>query len=226
MLPSASRRPTTCCRPRPGAAELHARKHRRRRRLVRARHSGKIREQSRLALHQARELADQSEAPANSALGAGNHRCRGSRRAASVRSPTSPARRWPTVDSLPPARDFTGSTAIDLARPATSPQVLGAVAGALAFAFVVALTGSRCVTSRGPPRNRNPSAGVTPTSAPRAEPARPRCPRAPKRLLRHDEHPPAEPPPRQHTPASCSRTRGASPPPRPSASLRPPKKLD
>jgi eukaryotic-like serine/threonine-protein kinase len=190
---------------------------------------GEKREQSRLALHQALELADQSERSRRT-LRSVLETTAAEVPASGVGSITDVTRTpLPTVDSLPPAGDVTGSTAIDLARlRGRRHKVLGAVAGALAFALVLALT---WLSLRDEPAQlpeiETPSAAVAPTSTPRTEPRQPVLP------ARDEAPPPASTntsiaePTSSAPPRLGSRTRGASSPrPAPSASLPPPKKLD
>jgi eukaryotic-like serine/threonine-protein kinase len=189
---------------------------------------GEKREQSRQALHQALELADQSERSRRT-LRSVLETTLAEVPASGVGSITDVTRTpLPTVDSLPPAREVTGSTSIDLARlRQRRHRVLGGVAGALAFALVIALTwlSLRDEPAR-LPEIETPSAAVAPASAPRPEPRQPALPaRDEAPPLASTNTPTPEPAP-STPPRPSSRTRGISPRPAPSASLPPPKKLD
>jgi serine/threonine-protein kinase len=133
---------------------------------------GEKREQSRRALHEALELADQSEHSRRS-LRSVLETTAAEVRPSGVGSITDVTRTpLPTVDSLPPGRETTGSTAIDPARlRERRHRVLGAVAGALAFALAIALTwlSLRDDPARLPEIEAS-SAGAVPTGPPRVEP--------------------------------------------------------
>ena len=188
---------------------------------------GEKREQSRQALQQALELADQSEHSRRS-LRSVLETTAAEVRPSGVGSITDVTRTpLPTVDSLPPAHDVTGSTSIDPARLRARHRLLGAVAGALAFALVIALT---WLSLRDDPARIpeivTPSAGAVPTNPPRVEPRPAPLP------ARVEATPPAsagDAPVAKPAPSASARlsprTLGA-PSPRPAPSAAPLKKPD
>ena len=179
---------------------------------------GEKREQSRHALHQALELADQSERSRRT-LRSVLETTAAEVPASGVGSITDITRTpLPTVDSLPPARDVTGSTSIDLAHlRERRHRVLGAVAGALALALVIAAT---WLSVRDDPARlpevETPSTGEDPISPPRADP-RPAPP-----TPRVETPPSAVAEPSSSAPARVSSRSRSAPPPRHSASASPP----
>jgi serine/threonine-protein kinase len=134
---------------------------------------GEKREQSRHALHQALELADQSERSRRT-LRSVLETTAAEVPASGVSSITDVTRTpLPTVDSLPPALEHTGSTVIDAARlRERRHRILATIAGGLAFALVAALTWLSLRDESGRrPEIEAPSAGALPTSPPRAAPS-------------------------------------------------------